>query len=425
MQRSKCVLGIIVAFCLTGFAALSEQITIKYVHWNALPEDPYNYVEAFEQQYPQYKIDFTLIPEAEYPAALRQMARTGTLPDVLCLWEHDMLEFAEAGYIIPLDQYVAKSEVVNLEDFIPAVRSLVKLQKRLYGLPWCYATHFLYYNKDLFDKVGVPYPDDTWTWQNFVDAARALTDPEAGIYGCDAIVFHGIWFDLIGTFGDPIIDEQGRFAIGGCTEKLLKGLYQLTKEGVIAKPAALAMGATAVDLFAAGKAAMAFNGSWMVSQYKDITDFAWDIAPNPLMVYDGYARRYAGLHTGFFAINAKSKVKNAAWKFIEFCLSQEGQRLISEAYANPSARFSVMERGYHEVRGPKGPTNWEALWIQAKHGHWGYTLLPPKLWMDTVEDFYSVMLGQLSPSEAVQRAIARAQDVLGPDKVAPYTPCVP
>jgi len=424
MRWSKRVLGIVVVFCLTGFAALSEQITIKYAHWNALPEDPYNYVKAFEQQYPQYKIDFTLIPEAEYPATLRQMARTGTLPDVLCLWEHDIVEFAKAGYVIPLDQYVAQSNVVSAEDFIPAVQELMDLQGGLYGLPWCYATHLLYYNKDLFDKAGVPYPDDTWTWQDFVDAARALTDPEAGIYGCDAIIFHGIWFDLIGTFGDPIIDEQGRFAIGGCAEKLLEDLYQLTKEGVIAKPATLAMGATAVDLFAAGKAAMAFNGSWMTTQYKDITDFAWDIAPNPLMVYDGHARRYAGLHTGFFAINAKSKVKDAAWKFIEFCLGKEAQTMITRGATIFSARTSIMKEG-QGIYGTRGPTNWVAAQLQAAHGHWGYLLFPSTLWMDTVEDFYSVMLGQLSPSEAVQRAIERAQDVLGPDKVAPYAPCAP
>jgi multiple sugar transport system substrate-binding protein len=421
MRWSKKVgVGTAVVVCLLGFAALPEQITIRYAHWNALPEDPYNYVEAFEQQYPQYKVDFSLIPEAEYPAILRQMARTGTLPDVLCLWEHDIVEFAEAGYVIPLDQSVALSDVVNAEDFIPAVHELMELQGGLYGLPWCYATHLLYYNKDLFDKAGIPYPDETWTWQDFVDAARALTDPETGIYGCDAIVFHGIWFDLIGAFGDPIIDEQGRFALGGCAERLLEELYQLTKEGVMAKPATLAMGATAVDLFAAGRAAMAFNGSWMTTQYKDITNFAWDIAPNPLV--DG--RRYAGLHTGFFAINAKSKVKDAAWKFVEFCLGEEAQNMITRGATIFSARASVMEKG-QGIYGPKGPTNWEAARIQAENGHWGYLLFPSTLWMDTVEDFYLVMLGDLSPSAAVQRAIERAQDVLDLDKVAPYAPCAP
>lgn len=411
-------LVVISVVCLWSFIALSEQITIKYAHWNALPEDPYNYVKAFEQLYPQYKIDFTLIPEAEYPATLRQMAVTGTLPDVLCLWEHDIVEFAKAGYLVPLDQYVGQSKIIKLDDFIPATQELMELQGGLYGLPWCYATHLLYYNKDLFDKAGISYPNEDWTWNDFVSAAQALTDPAAGIYGCDAIVFHGIWWDLIGTFGDPIVDEQGRFAIGCGAEKMLDELSKLTQEGVIAKPAVLAMGATAADLFAAGKAAMKFDGSWMTTQYRDITDFAWDIAPAP-KVGD---RRYVHLHTGFFAINAKSQVKDAAWKFIEFCLSHFGQTLIVRGATVFSSRASLAHDG-EGIYGIKGPTNWEAVWTQVENGHWGYLLFPSTVWMDAVNDFYSVMLGSLSPSAAVQRAIERAKDILGPDKVAPYVPC--
>lgn len=149
----------------------------------------------------------------------------------------------------------------------------------------------------------MPYPDENWTWDDFVKAARTLTDPAAGIYGCDAIIFHGIWYDLIGAFGDPIIDADGRFAIGGCAEKLLAELYKSTEEGVITKPAALVIGAAAVDLFAAGKAAMKFDGSWVTTQYKDITAFAWDIAPTP-KVGD---RRYVHLHTGFLPSTLKAR----------------------------------------------------------------------------------------------------------------------
>jgi multiple sugar transport system substrate-binding protein len=414
MKRS-----VILAACvLASFGVFGEQIVIKYAHWNALPEDPFNYVKAFETLYPQYKIDFTLIAEAEYPAVLRQMAVTDTLPDVLCLWEHDIVEFAKAGYVIPLDEYLSQSKFLNIDDFIPATKELMEMQGGLYGLPWCYATHVLYYNKDLFDKKGIPYPNENWTWDDFVKAARALTDPAAGIYGCDAIVFHGIWWDLIGTFGDPIVDEQGRFAIGGCAEKLLTELYQLTQEGVIAKPATLAMGAAAVDLFAAGKAAMKFDGSWMTTQYKDITAFAWDIAPTPTV--DG--RRYVHLHTGFFAINAKSKVKDAAWKFIEFCLSHFGQTLIVRGMTIFSSRASLALHG-EGIYGIKGPTNWAAVPVQVENGHWGYLLFPSTVWMDAVNDFYAVMLGNLSPAAAVQRAIDRAKDILGADKVAPYAPC--
>jgi hypothetical protein len=41
----------------------------------------------------------------------------------------------------------------------------------------------LYYNRDLFDAYGVPYPESGWTWDDFLDKAKALRDPEASVFG--------------------------------------------------------------------------------------------------------------------------------------------------------------------------------------------------------------------------------------------------
>ena len=140
---------------------------------------------------------------------------------------------------------------------------------------------------------------------------------------------------------------------------------------MVAPPQISTSGIISTDLFVAGKAAMAFNGSWMVSVNRDIENFKWDIAPIPKGV-----RQYSTLHTGFFTINSASKVKDAAWKFIEFCMSEEGQELINKAANNPSARISILEKGYYRVQGPMGPENWDAIDKTAQFAQWGYVLLP-------------------------------------------------
>ncbi len=76
------VLGLV---CVLAPAAYSADTTVKYAHWNALSEE-YNYVKAFEEKYPDIKIEFTLIPEAEYSQKLTTMIMAGTAPDVMCLW---------------------------------------------------------------------------------------------------------------------------------------------------------------------------------------------------------------------------------------------------------------------------------------------------------------------------------------------------
>jgi multiple sugar transport system substrate-binding protein len=42
-------------------------------------------------------------------------------------------------------------------------------------LPYDGGTYALAYNKDLFDKAQIKYPDDTWTWDNYVQVAARLT----------------------------------------------------------------------------------------------------------------------------------------------------------------------------------------------------------------------------------------------------------
>lgn len=407
--------GVLLSVLVFVGACAYGATVIRYAHWNALPSDPYNYVKAFEEKNPDIKVEFIQIPEAEYSQKLRSMAMTETAPDVLCLWEADLADFVRAGWVVSLDTYVKQSEELSLDDFIPAVTQLMELQGSLYGLPWCFATEIAYYNKDLFDKAGVAYPSMDWTFEDFENMAKKLTiesDGKIVQWGCDAIGFQGLWYSLAGTFGDKIVDEQGRFAIGSGTREFLNRWVSLTNAKVVASPQVTTSGVVSADLFMAGKAAMAVNGSWMASVYKDIKDFAWDIMPLPKA-----KRLYSTLHTGFFAINARSEAKDAVWKFIEFCMSDEGQKIINTAYSNPSARLSVLKKGYYKVEGPKGPRNWGAIERTAEFAEWGYVLLPPGLTFDVVKDFNAAILGQMSVDEVLKQAIAKAADILGEDKV--------
>ncbi|WP_438317551.1 ABC transporter substrate-binding protein [Candidatus Caldatribacterium sp. SIUC1] len=416
-MKKAVVLGLVLLVSVFSGVSVFAETVIKYAHWNALPSDPYNYVKAFEEKNPDIRVEFMQIPEAEYSQKLRSMAMTGTAPDVLCLWEADLADFVRAGWVLSLDDYIKQSKELSLDDFIPAVTQLMQLQGSLYGLPWCFATEIMYYNKDLFDKAGVAYPGMDWTWEDFENAAKKLTvesDGKVVQWGCDALGFQGLWYSLAGAFGDKIVDEQGRFSMGSGTREFLQRWFDLTnKDRVVASPQVTTSGVVSADLFMAGKAAMAFNGSWMTSVYKDIKDFAWDIAPIPKK-----ARHYSTLHTGFFAINARSGSKDAVWRFIEFCMSEEGQKLINEAYSNPSARLSILKKGYYRVEGPKGPRNWDAIEQTAQFAEWGYVLLPPGLTFDIVKDFNAAILGQLSVDDVVEQARNKAVDILGEEKVA-------
>ncbi|MBO5770864.1 MAG: extracellular solute-binding protein [Spirochaetales bacterium] len=90
-------------------------------------------------------------------------------------------ERVEAGFFAPLSELAAAAGVdVNsvYGGYLPADES-----GEFYSVPvkqelWC-----VFFNRNLFDAAGVPYPEGPWTWDEYVETAKKLTDPSKGIYG--------------------------------------------------------------------------------------------------------------------------------------------------------------------------------------------------------------------------------------------------
>lgn len=134
--------------------------------------------------------------------------------------------------------------------------------------------------------------------------------------------------------------------LGTSTDTLIDGTngYDITP-----KPTDIGGDSGKVNAFANGQLAMLVDGRWDVTEFRQQIGessadagksgyFEWDVAPLP--VYKEYDSEgnitvhgvEAG-HSGSVAlcIWSKSKVATAAWKFIEYCASEEGQTLQAEA----------------------------------------------------------------------------------------------
>jgi ABC-type glycerol-3-phosphate transport system substrate-binding protein len=81
-----------------------------------------------------------------------------------------MVDWAEAGYFLPLDDVVAE---IGAEDFVPG--SLFSYQGHVYALPYATSVYGLWVRKDLFEKAGLPLPS---TYQQALSAAKTLTQGE-------------------------------------------------------------------------------------------------------------------------------------------------------------------------------------------------------------------------------------------------------
>ena len=191
--------------------------------------------------------------------------------------------------------------------------------------------------------------------------------------------------------------------MGEGAERFITAVADMVANGVMPEPSS-----DTADLFGAGKAAMAWAGSWNIATYGDSLGFNWDIATIPTNKV-----KYNTLHTGFYTINANSENKEAAWKVIEYLMGEEGQTINSKASGNMSALKSIAEEGAWKVESATTIDNWEAMTDSLAAGIFGYTCLPSGVTNNAVSVFNSAALGTETPADAVKDASDYAAETIG------------
>ena len=351
-------------------------------------------------------LEVTVIPESDYSSKLNQMVATGDDSiDIYIIWECDIANFVAAEGIVPLDDYLADSDI-NTDDFIPAVATLSDGLGGTYGLPWCAATEVMYYNQDMFDAAGIEYPSNDWSYEDFKAAAEKLTQKDGdttSVYGCDLPNVQ-TWWAGIGGAGDQVYDPStGQLVIGDGAEAFISDCADMVSKGVMPEPSS-----DTADLFAAGKAAMSWAGSWNIATYGDDLGFNWDIATIPTNKV-----KYNTLHTGFYTINSKSKNADAAWDVIEYLMSEEGQTINSKASGNASALMTIANEGAWKVESAKSIENWDAFTDSLEAGVFGYTCLPSGVTNNAISNFNSAVTGEITPADAVKKSCDYAAETIG------------
>ena len=111
------------------------------------------------------------------PQTVVTHAASGDLEDLLAQWMGTQAPqvWLTSGLTVPLDGYV-KSQRINPRDWYKAIWDAAFVDGKQFSLPWQGQVFgiALYYNKNVFDEVGVKYPDLNWTLDDLVAAADKL-----------------------------------------------------------------------------------------------------------------------------------------------------------------------------------------------------------------------------------------------------------
>jgi multiple sugar transport system substrate-binding protein len=268
----------------------------------------------------------------------------GTPPDLFLVNYRFYGQFAARGVLEPLEQRVEGSDVFQPDDFFAAALEAFRWEGVLTCLPQNVSSLVVYYNRDLFRRFGVAEPKAGWTWTEFVIRAVNLTrdaqgrpvaagDPELGAVrpavfglGIEPTVIRLaplVWSNGGELFDDP--DRPTRFALERPRAQVALQEFLKLRKDYGAVPSDQDVEAEDDESrFQNGRLAMLLSSRRSTPTFRTIDGFDWDVAPLP--VFD----QPAGiLHSDAYCMAKGSEAKDAAWRFVEFANSPEGQRIVA------------------------------------------------------------------------------------------------
>ncbi|MFD3504322.1 extracellular solute-binding protein [Streptomyces sp. NPDC058676] len=341
------------AGCGSGSSGSSAK-SIKVVYWQNLDSTnklQANYLASMVKEFtaanPGTKVNLVPVTASEndYYTKIQLMMRSpATAPDLV--YEDTALINSDiaGGYLKPLDAYTAKW--AGWSQYAAAAKGAVSgaSDGKVYGVPIDTDTRGIWYNKQLFQKAGIPVPWQPKTWADVLSAARTVKDKLPGVTpmnlytgaaGGEASSMQGFEMLLYGTpAGDKSLYDasQKKWVVGSKGFKdALDFVHTVYSQGLgPAKEQALGanFGTTVgTELIPEGKLAMDIDGSWMPNNWSSSSAKPWPqwqstMGTAAMPTQNGQAPGRTSMSGGWaWSVPAKAKNPDLAWKFLSTSLA--------------------------------------------------------------------------------------------------------
>jgi len=395
MQR----LGILVlAVLLVGVLGLASEPG-KLIVWcdetraPALAEAAQKFTAAYG-----VPVEVQEVPFGDIRGNLAVTAPTGEGPDVI-IGPHDWIgELIYNGLLEPL---VLPADL--LAQFDPASLEAFSWAGELYGLPYATECVALIYNKDLV-------PEPPATFEELIEIAKVLTDPEKGQYGFliqQPDPYHT--FPLHSAYGGYVFGATPEGTLDPCdigldNEGSIKGamlLDRLVKEGI---EFAGADYQTVTGLFNEGLLAMFIGGPWTLPDIQ-AAGINYGVAKIP-PIEGNIPRPFVGVQG--FMISAFSESRLLAHMFLkDFLATKEVMLAIYERGQRPPAYLPALaelaDNPDIQAFAASAADGIPMPKIPEMGSVWG-------AWSDALELIVSQKLG---PEEAMKNAAEQIRTLLG------------
>lgn len=339
------------AILLAGTSLPAQAATeISYWLWDNNQLAPYQAcADAFQKEHPDIKVKLTQLAWNDYWTTLSTGFVSGTAPDVFTNHLSRYPEFVANNQVMEITDFIRRDKVPT-DIYYKGLIDLWSKDGRIYGLPKDWDTVAIVYNKDMLDKAGVSVEelnDATWNPKdggsfekilarlsldaNGNDGLSAKFDPKSvKQYG---IVFPEIdgygqsaWAHFAASNGFNFVDGLWATSYHYDAPELAASITWQRDLG-LKKGFAIPqkdVGNNASALFVAGKAALAPQGSWLISFFGSNAKFklGYALLPKGPM---GRKTMFNGLADGIWT---GTKHPEESWQWVKFLASPSCARIV-------------------------------------------------------------------------------------------------
>jgi multiple sugar transport system substrate-binding protein len=260
---------------------------------------------AFNKSQKQYTVKY--VPQELVEQKLLTAIAGGQVPD-LVLWDRYQTSlYAPKGALQSIDDRV-KADDVDTKEFYPQALTEMRSDGKLYGLPLLVDNRSLVYNKDLFSKAGLTPPT---TWDELKSDAKKLTVTEGGKLKQSGFMLNdpGLFSMWLQQAGGKLLNADGTKTAFDSPQgvEVLDFWKSLLDDGVYTNGFG-----DSNDVFAAGQAAMKYDGPWDVPNLDKASGLDWAVT-EPVAGPGGDKGAVMG---GFgLVIPTGAKQDDGAWAF--------------------------------------------------------------------------------------------------------------
>lgn len=340
-------------------AGAPAQQTVKLRYQSREPESAAGVQQLWEEFYPKFReanptieVEFLPQPGGDIREnAVAQMV-AGNAPDLLEFCCQNSTYFVQAGETLNLQPFIDRDyDEINMDDYYSRQFDPWKDdQGNIHLMPRFTGTQVIFFNKDMFDEMGVPYPPQewgAWNWEQYREIGNKFVRTEqparygSANYGMNANWLTQYWMRL---FGGHMVDPEDNTRCGlgdpPCVEGL-EWIRQIIWEDHMFAPQAQATGSGLgpLELFLAERTAMMEMGPWNLGPVAEGARFKWDVAPMP----DGPAGSNCHQSVDGTMIWKKTQYPEESWTLLKALTSPEYGRLYAKYATKQPSRKSVLQ----------------------------------------------------------------------------------